>query len=189
MCSLEVSSSYLASISRECGKVMARSNLDYGGYDMDLTLVVMQQLIRVTYFAWAVNDSVIDREKLPAEARERVIQKNPSLLDFLSYNFNFLGMLCPSVDFFDYMEFIKQKRNYSEIPIKINDHLIVARNCLGAIVFYVLCTSFLYTPDDCLTDKVRNQVNWHEIEHFCQIRHLHHLVNLLQVKVLRSLDD
>jgi hypothetical protein len=45
------------------------------------------------------------------------------------------------------------------IPFKKNDHLIVARNCLGAIVFYVLCSTFVYTPEDCLTDKVRNLVS------------------------------
>lgn len=126
---------------------------------MDLTLVVMQQLIRVTYFAWAVSDSVASPEKLSPEARERMIKETPTILEFLSYNFNFLGILCPSADFFDYMEWIRERGNFAVIPFKKNDHLIVARNCLGAIVFYVLCSTFVYTPEDCLTDKIRNLVS------------------------------
>lgn len=133
---------------------------------MDLTLVVMQQLIRVTYFAWAVNDSVVPSDKLSVEAKERIIKEKPTLLEFLSYNFNFLGLLCPSADFFDYIEWIRQRGNYARIPIKMGDHLIVARNCLGAIVFYVLCTSFLYSPEDCLTEKTRNMVKLSNREHF-----------------------
>ena len=76
---------------------------------MDLTLVLMQQLIRVTYFAWAVNDTVVPAHKFTPEAKERVLKETPTVLEFLSYSFNFLGMLCPSTDFFDYIEYIRQR--------------------------------------------------------------------------------
>lgn len=127
---------------------------NYGGYDMDLTLVLMQQLIRVTYFAWAVHDKRVPADKLPESSRGRIIKEDPSLLDFLAYNFNFLGMLCPSPDFFDYTEFINQTGNYENIPVKPQSHIKVTLKALFCIVFHVLCSQFLYSPAEMITDKM-----------------------------------
>lgn len=126
---------------------------------MDLTLVLMQQLIRVTYFAWAVNDSVAPQDKMTQEVKDRLLKETPTILEFLSYNFNFLGMLCPSVDFFDYMEWIRQRGNYIKTPLKKDEHIRVAINMGVAVVAYVLSSMFLYSTEDLLTDKVRNMVD------------------------------
>jgi ABC-type amino acid transport system permease subunit len=125
---------------------------------MDLTLILMQQLIRVTYFAWAINDSVAPQEKLTQAAKDRILRETPTILEFLSYNFNFLGLLCPSVDFFDYMEWIRQRGNYIKTPMKKDDHIRVSLSIAIAIVSYILSTIFLYSAEDLLTDSVRNKV-------------------------------
>ena len=132
---------------------------NYGGYDMDLTLILMQQLIRVTYFSWSVHDYHAKKpEDLPPSSVNRVIREEPTLLAFLSYNFNFLGMLCPSPDYFDYMEFVHERGNYEVVPMKPAQHLKVVRNAVFCIVFHVLCTRFFYSPADTITEKVMNMV-------------------------------
>lgn len=80
---------------------------------MDLTLMLMAQLIRVTYFAWAIYDMSCPPEKLLASSKGRVLTEFPSLFEFLAYNFNFLGLCCPSYDFFDFKEFIEEKVSVS----------------------------------------------------------------------------
>ena len=131
---------------------------NYGGYEMDLTLVLMQQLIRVTYFAWAVHDRHLPAEQLPESSRGRVISKDPSLLEFLAYNFNFLGMLCPSPDYFDYSQFIEQTGNYAVVPLKPKSHLKAALKAVFCVVFYVLCSQLLPSPDDMISDEMMAKV-------------------------------
>jgi hypothetical protein len=125
---------------------------------MDLTLILMQQLIRVTYFAWAINDSVAPQDKLTQAAKDRLIKETPTILEFLSYNFNFLGLLCPSVDFFDYMEWIRQRGNYSKTPHVKGCHVRVTASIVIAIGFYLLSSMFFYSAADLLTDAVRSKV-------------------------------
>lgn len=125
---------------------------------MDLTLVLMQQLIRVTYFAWAVNDKAHPPSNQTEAEKARLLKEDPTLLEFLSYNFNFLGMLCPSTDFFDFLEWINQRGNYASTPMNRSEHIRVGLSCLGVIVFYVLCSTFLYSTSDLLTDNIRNSV-------------------------------
>lgn len=131
---------------------------NFGGYEMDLTVVLMQQLIRVTYFAWAVHDMRLPAEQLPESSRGRVLKELPSLLDFLAYNFNFLGMLCPSPDFFDYTEFIAETGNYAHVPLKLQSHLLVALKALVCVVFHVLCSQLLYSPSDMISDQLMAKV-------------------------------
>lgn len=138
---------------------------DYASYDMDLTLILMQQLIRVTYFAWAVHDTLVPDSELPEGAKGRVIKDKVTLLDFLSYNFNFLGLVCPSPDFCDYMDFIHERGNYAVVPVKKYDHLIIARNFVCAAAFYLLCNMFLYKPTDVVTPKVTDKVCPYHLEH------------------------
>lgn len=123
---------------------------------MDLTLVLMQQLIRVTYFAWSLQDMTTPVEKLPPSAVGRVLKETPSLLDFLCYNMNFLGMMCPSPEFSDYMDFIHRRGNYQVTPLKMEDHLILIRNIVIAIVVHVLGMLFLISPHGCLTSAFAN---------------------------------
>lgn len=127
---------------------------NYGGYDMDLTLILMQQLIRVTYFAWSIRDMHSEPSKLPESSVGRVLKRTPTLIEFLGYNFNFLGMLCPSYDIFDYIEFIEEEGNYAVIPVKKEDHLRVVYYILGAIVYFLACSMFTYMPADVVTDAV-----------------------------------
>lgn len=115
---------------------------------MDLTLVLMQQLIRVTYFAWTINDMLVPEENLPESCRGRILKDKVTLLDYLAYCFNFLGMLCPSPDFVDYMDFIHERGNYAEIPFIKSEHLRVLRNAGCAAAFYLICSMFLYKPHD-----------------------------------------
>lgn len=123
---------------------------NYGGYDMDLTFLLMQQLIRVTYFGWAIHDMDLSPEKLPVSSQGRTLKTEPDILTYLSYIFNFLGLCCPSMDYFDYTEFINQRENFESIPIKKEEHLKIVRNAVFSIGFYLVCSILLYTPQDCL---------------------------------------
>lgn len=91
---------------------------------MDITLLLMQQLQKMTYTACHVHDFFSDQDKLTAGGRKHLLKRLPTLLEYLGYNYNFIGLIGPSTNLKDYLDFIhlqaSKKLTYRKITKKLN---------------------------------------------------------------------
>lgn len=88
---------------------------NYGGYSLDIELLLMQVIMKITYTAWSVYDfyefgvnKAQHYEFNPKHRPEKIIRRLPTLLEFLGYNLNFVGLLGPSTDLSDWLDYSDQ---------------------------------------------------------------------------------
>ncbi|XP_051722245.1 lysophospholipid acyltransferase 1 [Ctenopharyngodon idella] len=82
---------------------------DYGVLSTDFSGPLMMITQKVTTLAFQVHDGMSrKREELKEDQRRLAVHSRPSLLEYLSYNINFLSVLVgPCCIYKDYIEFIK----------------------------------------------------------------------------------
>ncbi|KAF3844913.1 hypothetical protein F7725_008076, partial [Dissostichus mawsoni] len=82
---------------------------DYGMYSADFTGPMMVITQKITSLAFEIHDGLTKPEKqLTPSQKYLAIRRMPSLLEYLSYNCNFMGILAgPACSYNDYMAFIE----------------------------------------------------------------------------------
>ncbi|XP_062253246.1 lysophospholipid acyltransferase 2 [Platichthys flesus] len=82
---------------------------DYGMYSADFTGPMMVITQKITSLAFEIHDGMTKREgQLTPSQKYLAISRMPSLLEYLSYNCNFMGILAgPTCSYNDYMAFIE----------------------------------------------------------------------------------
>lgn len=91
----------------------------------------MNQTTKVTYVAWAVHDYYVSDESLHENLRGKKIRHLPSLKEYMSFVFTFLGFCGPFVDYRDHQDFIMQENKYKNIKISGEQFIFN----LGQLVF------------------------------------------------------
>lgn len=112
----------------------------YGLYVQDFTLVLMNQTTKVTYVAWAVRDYYTDDEKLKEEVPElggRKIRHLPGMLEYMSYNFTFIGFTGPFIEYRDFQDFMLMEGNYKAPRISFKQFLINFRDLVMYQVIFL----------------------------------------------------
>ncbi|KAM4625390.1 lysophospholipid acyltransferase 2 [Polymixia lowei] len=131
---------------------------DYGMYSADFTGPMMVITQKITSLAFEIHDGLAKREEqLSPSQKYLAVRRMPSLLEYLSYNCNFMGILAgPTCSYNDYMAFIegtgyqprylenangKENGKYKQSePSPKND--VIAKLCTCAIslaVYLLLC--------------------------------------------------
>ncbi|KAG5846800.1 lysophospholipid acyltransferase 2b [Anguilla anguilla] len=82
---------------------------DYGMYSADFTGPMMVITQKITSLAFEIHDGMARKdEQLTASQRYLAVRRMPSLLEYLSYNCNFMGILAgPTCSYKDYITFIE----------------------------------------------------------------------------------
>ncbi|KAG9268480.1 membrane-bound O-acyltransferase domain-containing protein 2-like [Astyanax mexicanus] len=82
---------------------------DYGMYSADFTGPMMVITQKITSLAFEIHDGLTKKEEhLKPSQKYLAVRKMPSLLEYLSYNCNFLGILAgPTCSYNDYIAFIE----------------------------------------------------------------------------------
>uniref|UniRef100_A0A671K6X2 Membrane bound O-acyltransferase domain containing 2a n=1 Tax=Sinocyclocheilus anshuiensis TaxID=1608454 RepID=A0A671K6X2_9TELE len=82
---------------------------DYGMYSADFTGPMMVITQKITSLAFEIHDGLMKREEhLKPSQKYLAVRKMPSLLEYLSYNCNFMGILAgPTCSYNDYVAFIE----------------------------------------------------------------------------------
>ncbi|KAF5903397.1 membrane-bound O-acyltransferase domain-containing protein 2-like, partial [Clarias magur] len=82
---------------------------DYGMYSADFTGPMMVITQKITSLAFEIHDGLVKKEEhLRPTQKYLAVRKMPSLLEYLSYNCNFLGILAgPTCSYNDYTAFIE----------------------------------------------------------------------------------
>uniref|UniRef100_W5NJH3 Membrane bound O-acyltransferase domain containing 2b n=1 Tax=Lepisosteus oculatus TaxID=7918 RepID=W5NJH3_LEPOC len=82
---------------------------DYGLYSADFTGPMMIITQKITSLAFEIHDGMARRgEQLTPSQRSLAVRRMPSLLEYLSYNCNFMGILAgPTCSYKDYISFIE----------------------------------------------------------------------------------
>ncbi|XP_048861083.1 lysophospholipid acyltransferase 2 isoform X2 [Brienomyrus brachyistius] len=82
---------------------------DYGMYSADFTGPMMVITQKITSLAFEIHDGMAVKEEiLTASQRCLAVRRIPSLLEYLSYNCNFMGILAgPTCSYNDYIAFIE----------------------------------------------------------------------------------
>ncbi|KAI1897359.1 hypothetical protein AGOR_G00082500 [Albula goreensis] len=82
---------------------------DYGMYSADFTGPMMVITQKITSLAFEIHDGMARKdEQLTPSQRYLAVRRMPSLLEYLSYNCNFMGILAgPTCSYKDYITFIE----------------------------------------------------------------------------------
>ncbi|XP_053314812.1 lysophospholipid acyltransferase 2 [Spea bombifrons] len=82
---------------------------DYGQYSADFSGPMMIMTQKITSLAFEVRDGIFCKEEeLTPSQRSLAVRRMPSLLEYLSYNCNFMGILAgPLCSYKDYINFIE----------------------------------------------------------------------------------
>ncbi|XP_053057238.1 lysophospholipid acyltransferase 2 isoform X3 [Acinonyx jubatus] len=82
---------------------------DYGQYSADFSGPMMIITQKITSLAYEIHDGMFRKdEELTASQRGLAVRRMPSLLEYLSYNCNFMGILAgPLCSYKDYITFIE----------------------------------------------------------------------------------
>ncbi|XP_036449156.1 membrane-bound O-acyltransferase domain-containing protein 2 [Colossoma macropomum] len=82
---------------------------DYGMYSADFTGPMMVITQKITSLAFEIHDGLTKKEELLKPSQKYLaVSKMPSLLEYLSYNCNFMGILAgPTCSYNDYIAFIE----------------------------------------------------------------------------------
>jgi len=89
----------------------------YGGWGIDISIMLMINVAKFTSFAWCLKDGAEPKDKLSDDQFERRIVELPSLFNFFSYTF-FYAAACsgPAFDYKEYSDFISLTNSYANIP-------------------------------------------------------------------------
>ncbi|XP_066572321.1 lysophospholipid acyltransferase 2 [Amia ocellicauda] len=89
---------------------------DYGLYSADFTGPMMIITQKITSLAFEIHDGMARKEEqLTPSQRSLAVRSMPSLLEYLSYNCNFMGILAgPTCSYKDYITFIEGTAYYPQ---------------------------------------------------------------------------
>jgi len=114
--------------------------VDWGGYKMDVTSVLMINVCKQTTLAWCYQDGGKDKEKLSASQNKYKVTKLPTLLEYLSFMYFYANTLVgPACEYLDHDNFINRRDTYKETPRTFFASLgyLVSGLCfMGVIVFF-----------------------------------------------------
>jgi len=133
---------------------------DWGGWRMEISIIMMIFISRVSSFAWSSQDGVTDEKKLSATQIEKRIVELPSLFHFLSYCFFYGNALVgPSCEYRDYEDFINRKGDYKKIPSTLLPSLGYLFSGLGFLVL-VVKFSKEYSNEKCAEPEYAEKSLW-----------------------------
>jgi len=130
-----------------------RMYVDYGGWKMDTSLVLMMNVAKHTSFAWCYKDGAEPREKLSQDQYNRKLDKLPSIFQYFSYIFFYASsLLGPAFDFRENSDFIHLRGEFANIPssfAQAGQKLLLGLACMVITVFYGASTSpkIQYKPE------------------------------------------
>lgn len=153
---------------------------DYGSFTLDITGPMMIFTQKLTSFAFSYHDGMKRDEELSPDQRAQAIRHKPHIIEFLSYAFNFQGIivgpLCFYQDYIDYINgnnILKNKRKTQDYD---NSSIIVQPSCLKPvltkllIVFVLLIIHFklslVYTVRSNINPEVLAEPLWYRIFYF-----------------------
>ena len=99
-------------------------NTSYGDYTVDFSGRMMVQVTRVMYVAFALHDGLGRKEldlSMSKDQKEQCVTALPSLLEYLSYTFNFHSLLAgPTYTFREHLSFMdgSYRVQLSDDPVK-----------------------------------------------------------------------
>lgn len=76
---------------------------------MDLTLLYMQVVMKVTYVSWEVKELDDLNNGKGSLTKDNCLRRMPSLLDYMGYSLGYIGVTGPATNFKDYIDFIDQE--------------------------------------------------------------------------------
>lgn len=89
------------------GQHIYRLIYDYGNYTLDITSPMMIFTQKLTSLAFAYHDGMKSDEDLSPDQRSQAIRHKPHIIEFLSYVFNFQGIIVGPLCYYqDYIDFI-----------------------------------------------------------------------------------
>lgn len=99
----------------------------YGTNSIDISILTMQLIMKVTYAAWSINDLAKSQAKVKEQkvdnegSTSKLISRYPSLLEYMGYSFSFVGIVGPATNLEDYLDFIDEtvRANYFNFSRKI----------------------------------------------------------------------
>lgn len=91
-----------------------RMIVSYGSNDLDISVLTMQLICKLTYAGWSIHNLALKESGKLKESDGKVISRYPTILEYFGYCFSFIGMVGPSIDLDDYLDWINQ-----EVSIKI----------------------------------------------------------------------
>jgi len=94
-----------------------RMIVDYGGWRMDSSVILMMLTPKITSVAWCYRDGGLDKEKLSQDQYNRRIVEFPGLFKYMSYVYFYPAALVgPAFEYNDFIDFIELKGDYQNIP-------------------------------------------------------------------------
>jgi hypothetical protein len=119
---------------------------NYGVTVLDIALLGMQLVMKVTYAAWAIHDLTLFREG-KIEKPDNLISRYPSMVEYFAYNFGFIGIVGPTTNLNDYLNWLDRKVRSPEIPSNFIGQLRKHQNELeGPHEVGTFLRSVLYSP-------------------------------------------
>ncbi|KAG7460613.1 hypothetical protein MATL_G00200500 [Megalops atlanticus] len=117
---------------------------DYGMYSSDFTGPMMVITQKITSLAFEIHDGMARKEEqLTPSQRYLAVRRMPSLLEYMSYNCNFMGILAgPTCSYKDYITFIEGSAppKHPEANGKSNGKRRQSEPSPRAAVVHKLCT-------------------------------------------------
>lgn len=94
-----------------------RMVVDYGGWTLDISTIIMTNVCKYSDFAYGLQDGKTAPEKLSAEQKHNSISRVPSIVRYLSFcQFVPTAVIGTNVTFRMYEDFICLKNQYKVIP-------------------------------------------------------------------------
>ena len=123
-------------------------NTSYGDYTVDFSGRMMIQVTKVTYVAFALHDGLGRKElDLSKDQKEQRVTALPSLLEYLSYTFNFHSLLVgPTYTFREHLSFMDGSYRVQESgdPVKPLTLPYPIFAVVSKLVYALLCLAVLF---------------------------------------------
>jgi len=90
---------------------------NYGGWQVDISIVLMMNVAKLTSLAWCYKDGAEPIERLSKDQLKRRVENLPSLFEYYSYLFFYATSLVgPAFDYREYSDFINLREDFQDIP-------------------------------------------------------------------------
>ncbi|KAL4485701.1 hypothetical protein ABPG72_010963 [Tetrahymena utriculariae] len=148
------------------GHHIYRQITDYGGWKIDVSVILMTNFCKLVSFAFCYSDGFKQENQLSKDQKERRIQKLPNIFSFFSY-INFLGSAVagPTFDYYEYDNFINLKNGYSNIP---HPFLDTFKNLGTGIVYLFIAAKVLprFPLQHVITSEYGNQNTLYKVVYY-----------------------
>ncbi len=127
-----------------------------GGWCLDLTLIYMQVVCKLSSVAWCYEDGLKPDEEFKNEyQKKKKIIEMPSLLEFFSYNCYYSqAVVGPYMEFSDFRDFINLEKDYREIPMGTAFYHSIWEMAYGFTCMYIfLKYKTIYSIQNVISDE------------------------------------